>query len=115
MKSCTQALLDLIPNPKAINARATFRVMRPQFSVDVISDNLLITDSSLIDSCAYGTGILRVTNYNGYLYTQNVPDVHAASWPNWVSSGIAIVAGSRPGVDGGYVWYQKAFSPSELF
>jgi hypothetical protein len=110
MKDCTQDLLDLIPSPKAINARATFRVTRPTFGVNTIADNLPITDSTQIDSCAYGTGILRVTNYNNTLYTQEVPDVHLSTWPNWVSRGIGLMAGSRPGVDGGYVWYQKTAS-----
>jgi len=107
MKPVSQDLLDLIPQPKALGARATFRKTRPAFALEVLNDSLGITDPSLIDSCAYGTGILRVTNYGGYLYTQYISDIYA-SWPNWVDSGIAIMEGSRPGVDAGYVWYQKS-------
>ena len=106
MKSCSTALLDLIPNPKALSARATFRITRPQFETSTLWNNVSITDSALINSCAYGTGILRVTNYNDHLYTQYVTDVHS-SWPNWVDTGIVMWPGSRPGVDGGYVWYEK--------
>ena len=106
MKSAPSPLLDLIPNPKSVNARVTFRVTRPKFATHALTDSLGITDPTQIDSCAYGTGILRVTNYGNHLYTQYVSDIGSA-WPTWTDTGIALVAGSRPGVDGGYVWYQK--------
>jgi hypothetical protein len=106
MKFCPQALLDLIPNPKTLSARFTFRVERPRFTTTSIANPLNITDPVWIDNCAYGTGILRVTNYNGTLYHQNAQDVYGA-WPAWVNTGITLYANSRPGVDEGYVWYQK--------
>ena len=107
MKSCSQALLNLIPQPKTVNARLTFRVERPRFATTSTANTLNITDPTQIDSCAYGTGIVRVTNYNGALYFQIVPNVYSA-WPAWVNTGIALFANSRPGVDGGYIWYQKS-------
>src|SRR5688572_9828927 len=106
MKATSQALLDLIPQTKTINAWATFRKMRPEFAVSSLSNPLGMTDPSQIDSCSYGTGILRVTNVGGTLYTQNVQDVLGA-WPAWQNRSITLMPGSRPGVDGGYVWYQK--------
>jgi hypothetical protein len=106
MKSCSPALLDAIPTPKTISARMTFRVERPRFATTSIANTMNITDPAKIDSCAYGTGILRVTNYNNILYYQNVQDVYGA-WPAWVNSGISLFAGHTPAVDNGYVWYQK--------
>ena len=107
MKSSSQALLDLIPDPKSINARATFRLTRPTFTTSGVGPAL--ATSTKIDSCEYGTGILRVVNYNNYLYTQEVSDIHS-SWPAWVNTGIALVAGSTPACDDGVVWYQKSRS-----
>jgi hypothetical protein len=107
MKSCSDNLLSLISQPKTISARMTFRVERPRFATTPISNALNITDPSKIDCCEYGTGILRVTSYNNILYYQNVQDVYS-TWPAWVNAGIALYAGSRPGVDAGCVWYQKS-------
>jgi hypothetical protein len=104
MKSAHQQLLDLIPNPKAVGARATFRLARPIFTTHGLLDNLGITDPTKIDACAYGTGILRVTNFNNTLYTQYVSDV-GNPWPNWTNTGVALLANTKPAVDDGYVWY----------
>jgi hypothetical protein len=107
MRTVPQAAIDLITQPKEAGVRATFRKTLPVFSHATISESIVLSGTSWVDACAYGTGILRVTNVGNVLYTQYVSDVHGV-WPSWTNTGIALYASSVPAVDGGYVWYQKA-------
>src|SRR5690348_15463611 len=107
MKAASQTLLNAISGTKTINARATFRQTRPLFAQTNMSPNVNITDPSRIDSCGLNGGILRAANVSNVLWTQFIPDV-TGTWPSWVNTGIALYAGSHPGVDDGYVWYHKA-------
>ena len=105
MKNCSADLLNLIPNPKAVNARVTFRLARPVFTASAVAGT--IADPALVDSSPYGTGILQVANVGDVLQTRYVTDINGV-WPAWTNTGISLMAGSRPGVDGQYVWYHKS-------
>src|SRR4051812_4832948 len=107
MRTVPQAAIDVIEDPKTVGARATFRKTLPEFYASAITDSLGLTDPALIDACNYGTGVLRVTAVGNVLYTQQIADIHGV-WPAWTNTTITLYAGSRPAVDGGYVWYQKA-------
>jgi hypothetical protein len=107
MKTVPQAAIDAITQPKEAGARATFRKTLPAFVYHSTSNSVGLTDLDWIDACNYGTGILRVSNVGNVLYTQYIPDINAA-WPVWFNTGIALYAGSRPGVDQGNVFYQQS-------
>jgi hypothetical protein len=96
-------------SPRTIGARLTLRSKRLVFVERTITDGLGLTDPSLVDTCTYSTGLARVVNLSGALYTELVPDVHVTgSWPSWVNRSIPLKVGSRPGCEGVYVWYQKS-------
>ena len=107
MRTGHEDLTDLINQPKEVGLSATFRKTLPVFSRYAMTNSIGLTDPAWIDACNWLTGILRVTSVGNVLYTQYIPDIHAA-WPTWSNTGIALYPGSRPAVDAGYVWYQMA-------
>jgi hypothetical protein len=110
MKPGMSSLLSLIPNPKTAGARVTFRVKRPLFSNAALTDSLGITDPTLIDSATSisGASLFRVVNdpATHHLFTQSIGTI-VSTWPTWNDSSIVLATGSKPGIEGGYVWYQK--------
>ena len=99
---------DILEIPRTANARLTFRRRKLTFTQSVVSDSIGLSDPSTADISLYGTGALRVVNYNDALYTSYIDNLDDTLYPAWSDRSIALKAGSRPGVEGSYVWYQKA-------
>ena len=111
MRATPSALLDMIEQPKTASARVTFRKVRPVFDTShVVLDGLGLSDPSTLDVCTYNGNIVRVVNHLDGLYTQvvtDVSDLYDPAYIDWTARGIALYPGSRPGVEDGWVWYQK--------
>jgi hypothetical protein len=105
MRTGSQPLVDTMTQPKEVGLRATFRKSLLVFTMTALTDSLGLADPALIDVDVQDSGIFRVTSVGNVLYIQHILDIHAA-WPAWSNTGIALYPGSRPAVDGGYVWYQ---------
>lgn len=105
MKSVSADLLSLIPDPKAVHARATFRLARPKFTTSAVAGS--VADPSVVDTTAAGIYVYQVANVGNKLYYRCIADVDGV-WPDWTDSGVAIVANSKPGCDNLYSWYQRA-------
>jgi hypothetical protein len=111
MRSTPSTLLDLIEQPKTASARITLRKARPVFSMShVVLDGLGLSDPSALDLCVYNNSIVRVVNYLDGLYTQAISatsDVYDPAYIDWTDRAIALYPDSRPGIENGWVWYQK--------
>ena len=95
-----------------IGARLTFRdtlLVFDEKAGALAADAAVLPNLFAHDSCAYGTGILRVasagaspsTRHLWYQYVSNP----AGTWPAWVDTGINLGINCKPGVSNGRVWY----------
>ena len=111
MRSISSANLSALTTGKQATASLTFRRRKPIYWQASITDSLALTDPANADMSAYGTGFLRVVRHpsTNVMYVQYVTDPSVVgSWPAWVSTGVTLKAGSRPGVHNGTFWFQLA-------
>jgi hypothetical protein len=108
MRTLSEALTSSLTLPKKVNARLTFRRRKLTYSHQTVYDSLGLSDPAAVDVSAYDGGALRVVNSGNKLYTQFISDLSDADlYPAWTDTSITLYAGSRPGVHGERVWYQK--------
>ena len=113
MRSVDATVLNAITHSRHIGARLTIRdtlLVFDEKAGALAADAAVLPNLFAHDSCAYGTGILRVASSGTsaatrHLWYQYVPDLTAATWPAWVDTGIVLGINCKPGVSNGRVWY----------
>ena len=112
MRTVDTSVLNSITHSRNIGARLT---LRDTLLVFTEKAGALAADLSILpnlfahDSCAYGTGILRVasagtstsTRHLWYQYISNL----SGTWPAWVDSGIVLGINCKPGISNGRVFF----------
>jgi hypothetical protein len=104
MRTIPGAFTTELDSSRAVGLRYTIRDNRLIFTGRSFTEGISV-DEELVDSCTYSTGILRVANVSGTIYSQYESAPSDTTWPAWVNTGITCIANQKIAVEGGRLFY----------
>ena len=104
MRTIPGAFITELASSREVGLRYTIRDNRLIFTGRDFTEGIA-PDADMVDSCEYSTGILRVANVSGTIYSQYESSPSDTTWPAWVNTGITCIANQKVAVEGGRLFY----------